>query len=213
MSARSDSVRGYRDVFDDSRAYGRHAAYVGASITQTPGAQAQEIAQIDDGIKMLDADLEREVKGRGQVGRPYSASDVIAAATHGKAALDALLASYHPAPSADKLMQFYQGAWVPFFNRWVAFTKENKDGAWWSNPAAVAEGYYHQLLQLRSQAKSSGAHLLSPEPQLMDTNPLGGISDFFGSLANGLKTGLWVALGLGATFAAVTIYNSARGRR
>lgn len=174
------------------------------SAMQTPSAQASEISQIDSNIKLMDADMSRAMKERGQVGRPYDASDVITAATHGKAALDALLSSYHPAVSGDKFVTFYNAAWVPFFNRWAAFVHDNASGSWWSNPAAVAEGYYNQLLQLRQEAKGLGVTLYSPDPQHIDTSLPG---------ANMLKTAMWVALGLGGAYVAVSVVNMAKGRR
>lgn len=188
---------------------------VGASMLQTPGAQSREIGQIDTDMRSFSAELTQAARDHGyDVHDPMTEDNTVTPANLLRLAQDAA----KPVPN-DKVVKFFVSQWKPFARQWSAFFRENNEGAWWSNPAAEAEGMHRQLMALRATATGLGMHLLSPAPESFSASFLDPHHDL-GDAARDkaediwkiLKYGAYGALGIGVILGGAMIYQSLRSK-
>lgn len=178
---------------------------VGASMWQTPGAQSREMAQINADVGAFSAELTAAAHAHGyDVHDPMAFGGEASAANAVAIAHDATL----PIPNVP-IVKFFASVWKPWVGQWLAFYNENKEGAWWSNPAAEAEGFAHQLTQMRGQAEGLGLHLTSPAPEKFSTSlldPHHDVVDAVRDKADDLwKAGKWIIIGGGVLIGGVLL--------
>jgi len=152
-----------RGVYASSR--GRAPTYVGASILQTPGAQAREMGQIEAEIRAFSGELTGEARRRHyDVHDPASEGDMAAALDPVAYAQAIAIDAAKPIPK-DPLVAFFADVWTPWVKKWGEFYREYGDGRWWSNPAAEAEGYQRELVDMRARVAALGHQVQAPAPQ------------------------------------------------
>ena len=205
---------------------------------QTPSAQSREIGQIDSDMRVFDSELKGEAQHRGYFALPIGFestpkgldadakemfTDIFG--PEGAARIEAAITTApqvkYLAPTGtaanDPIVRLYYSVWLPFFHRWQAFYTENKDGAWWSNPAAEAEGYQRQLVQIRANAARLGMKIASPAPEMFSPSlldPHHDVVDTAGDAAKEAakigKYALYGALGIGGAVLVASIVQNVR---
>lgn len=188
---------------------------VGASMFQTPGAQSREIGQIDTDMRTFSSELTAAARDRGyDVHDPITEDNSTSPANLLRLAQDAA----KPVPN-DRIVKFFVSIWKPFARQWAAFFRENSDGAWWSNPAAEAEGMHRQLITLRETARGLGLHVLSPEPEQFSRSLLDPHHDIVDAAKDKaddiwkvLKVGAYIAIGAGVLVGGTLIYQNLRSK-
>ncbi len=167
---------------------GRARVEVGASIWQTPGGVASELARINDDVLMFSAEIAAWVGAKNPADLEAKAklvddttwfqhlymggaADVRDALTHqvNERKIAAAKADVHPTTTDSSragVASFYVATWIPFLLRWSLFYNDNKswtDNVWW-NHAPEAEQFADQLGEIREGARKLGMDVRSPEP-------------------------------------------------
>lgn len=181
-------------------------------IVHTPGEVEDEIDRIHTEFMQTGNEIIQQgympVKDAIPVYKQRGANDAqIAEATKGLKMDDP---SHEPKANLPLAMRtFLSATWEPFRTSWITWRSAVKDipmqllpgsGAW-----DHAQEFRQQIDTLRTAAKAVGFKFTSPDPTPPKFDP-----SIMGEVGKILKYAAWGALGLGAVFAGVMIYNSAR---
>jgi len=172
------------------------AAYVGASILQTPGAIQDELSDINEDFLRFGHEIDKEIERRGYPTKPGSADDPV--------------------------VKIYSDAWSPLIQGWQAFYAGHKGwwGNFWWNSAPDAESWQRKLVDLRQTAKKAGMGVVSPAPEpyspstldphhdIIDTT-----KDVFGDIGKVVKYGVIGALVIGGVVALSSVAQNLRSGR